>query len=83
MRERREKVSFRLSFLGYPQCNAPFFSQDEWVAVQVMSEILLWIHKSVSETPSGGSFNLKKSDGCRKTINQQPKQGEVVHSHWH
>lgn len=35
-----------------------------------MSEVLLRIYKSVSETPSGGSFNLKKSDECRETINQ-------------
>lgn len=34
--------------------------KDEWAAVQVMREVLLQINKSVSETPSGGSFNLKK-----------------------
>lgn len=34
--------------------------KDEWAAAQVMREVLLQINKSVSETPSGGSFNLKK-----------------------
>lgn len=34
--------------------------KDEWTAAQVMREVLLQINKSVSQTPSGGSFNLKK-----------------------
>lgn len=38
----------------------PPLLKDEWAAVQVMREVLLQIDKSVSQTPSGGSFNLKK-----------------------
>lgn len=59
-RQKREKVRSSLSFLGHLQRNDPSFSEDEWAAVQVMREVLLQINKSVSETPSGGSFNLKK-----------------------
>lgn len=34
--------------------------KDEWAALWVVREVLLQINKSVSQTPSGGSFNLKK-----------------------
>lgn len=73
-RDQRNKSLFCSHSWDIHWVTCPSLPQDEWAAIQVMSEILLQIHKSVSGTPSGGTFNLKKSDECRTTINQQQQQ---------
>lgn len=55
-----KKLAARFHSWDIHRETTPPSPQDEWAAVQVMREVLLQINKSVSETPSGGSFNLKK-----------------------
>lgn len=56
-KKRTKGESWFLCFHSWDfQNNEPFFAEDEWAAVEIMSEVLLQINKSVSQIPIWREF---------------------------